>query len=112
MQPQLRAPFVGTSGRELVGGGPRLLRAFPGARAIATKGTWAEARLQAQDEYRNGFWGRLFPGQIPDPVLPELLDSKHFDLEGHELQIVDTGHTTSTSRSSTSATSTKQRSAL
>jgi glyoxylase-like metal-dependent hydrolase (beta-lactamase superfamily II) len=71
----------------------QLLSAFPDARAIATAGTVAEARVQARDEYRNGFWGRLFPGQIPEPVLPELLGSDRFELEGHELQIIETGHT-------------------
>jgi hypothetical protein len=63
------------------------------ARAVATPGTLAVARLQAQDEYRDGFWGRLFPGQIPEPVLPELLGSDRFALEGHDLQVVETGNT-------------------
>ena len=71
----------------------QVLTAFPGARAIATAGTLAEARLQAQAEYRDDFWGRLFPGQIPEPVLPELLDSDRFALEGHDLQVVQAGHT-------------------
>jgi glyoxylase-like metal-dependent hydrolase (beta-lactamase superfamily II) len=70
----------------------QLLGAFPGARAISTAGTLAEARIQAQDEYRVDFWGRLFPGQIPEPVLPELLESDRFGLEGHDLQIVEAGH--------------------
>ena len=48
----------------------QLLQAFPGAQAVATAGTIAEARLQASDEYRDAFWGRLFPGQIPRPVIP------------------------------------------
>jgi glyoxylase-like metal-dependent hydrolase (beta-lactamase superfamily II) len=71
----------------------QVLSAFPGARAVATAGTLAEARLQAQSEYRDDFWGRLFPGQIPEPVLPELLDSDRFALEGHDLQVVEAGHT-------------------
>jgi glyoxylase-like metal-dependent hydrolase (beta-lactamase superfamily II) len=71
----------------------QLRTAFSGARAVATSGTRAEASLQAQDEFRIGFWGRLFPGQIPEPVLPELLESNQFDLEGHDLQIVEAGHT-------------------
>jgi len=71
----------------------QLLTAFPDARAVATPGTLAEASRQAQDEYRVGFWGQLFPGQIPEPVLPELLDGNQFRLEGHELQIVEAGHT-------------------
>jgi glyoxylase-like metal-dependent hydrolase (beta-lactamase superfamily II) len=71
----------------------QLLEAFPGARAVATPGTLAEARLQATHAFRDEFWGRLFPGQIPEPVLPELLESSQFELEGHELQIVEAGHT-------------------
>ncbi len=71
----------------------QLLTAFPGARAVATAGTRAQASLQAQDEYRVGFWGRLFPGQIPEPVLPEIVAGDRFSLEGHELAIVQAGHT-------------------
>ena len=71
----------------------QLLAGFPGARAVATAGTLAEARLQARPEYRDDFWGRLFPGRIPEPVLPELLDGDQLDLEGHELRIVEAGHT-------------------
>ena len=71
----------------------QLLGAFPGARAVATAGALAEARTQAQDQFRIDFWGRLFPGQIPAPVLPELFEGDHLTLEGHDLQIVDTGHT-------------------
>jgi glyoxylase-like metal-dependent hydrolase (beta-lactamase superfamily II) len=71
----------------------QLLEAFPDTRAVATRGTLAEAGLQAEDEYRVDFWGRLFPGQIPDPVLPELLDGHRLSLEGHDLQIVEAGHT-------------------
>jgi glyoxylase-like metal-dependent hydrolase (beta-lactamase superfamily II) len=71
----------------------QLLEAFPDARAVATAGTLAAARIQAGDEYREGFWGRLFPGQIPRPVLPEALDGDRFSLEGHELHAVETGHT-------------------
>jgi glyoxylase-like metal-dependent hydrolase (beta-lactamase superfamily II) len=71
----------------------QLLAAFADARAVATAGTRAQASLQAQDQWRVGFWGKLFPGQIPEPVLPELLDDNQFSLEGHELQIVEAGHT-------------------
>jgi glyoxylase-like metal-dependent hydrolase (beta-lactamase superfamily II) len=71
----------------------QLLEAFPAARALATVGTLEEARIQATDDYRDGFWGRLFPGQIPVPVLPELIEGDTLRLEGHTLQIVETGHT-------------------
>jgi glyoxylase-like metal-dependent hydrolase (beta-lactamase superfamily II) len=65
----------------------------PALVAVATAGTLAEARIQAQDEFRVDFWGRLFPGQIPKPVLPELLEGSQLNLEGQDLQVVETGHT-------------------
>jgi glyoxylase-like metal-dependent hydrolase (beta-lactamase superfamily II) len=71
----------------------QLLQAFPGAQAVATAGTVAEARIQASGEYRDGFWGRLFPGQIPQPVIPAELAGDTIPLEGHELRVIQTGHT-------------------
>jgi len=71
----------------------QVLEAFPGARAVGTEGTVAEARLQASDEYRENFWGRLFPGQIPQAVLPEVLDGDTLLLEGSELRVMEAGHT-------------------
>jgi glyoxylase-like metal-dependent hydrolase (beta-lactamase superfamily II) len=71
----------------------QLLRAFPGAQAVATAGTIAEARLQASGEYRDGFWGRLFPGQIPQPVIPAELAGDIIRLEEHELRVIEAGHT-------------------
>lgn len=74
----------------------QLLSAFPGARAVATAGTIAEARIQASDEYRDGFWGKLFPGQIPQPVIPDELAGDTIPLEEHELRVIETGHTDTT----------------
>lgn len=74
----------------------QLLEAFPGAQAVATSGTVAEARLQASEEYRDGFWGRLFPGQIPPPVIPGELAGDTIGLEGHELRVIEAGHTDTT----------------
>jgi glyoxylase-like metal-dependent hydrolase (beta-lactamase superfamily II) len=71
----------------------QLLEAFPGAQAVATAGTIAEARIQAGDEYRDGFWGRLFPGQIPQPVIPAEVAGDTIDLEGHELRVIEAGRT-------------------
>jgi glyoxylase-like metal-dependent hydrolase (beta-lactamase superfamily II) len=71
----------------------QLLEAFPQARAVATAGTVAGTRIQAQDDYRERFWGRLFPGQIPVPVIPDELDGDRILLEGRELRVVGTGHT-------------------
>jgi glyoxylase-like metal-dependent hydrolase (beta-lactamase superfamily II) len=74
----------------------QLLQAFPGARAVATAGTIAEARIQASDEYRDGFWGRLFPGQIPEPTIPAELTGDTIVLEGHELRAIEEGRTDTT----------------
>jgi len=74
----------------------QLLQAFPGAQAVATAGTIAEARLQASDEYHDGFWGRLFPGQIPQPVIPAELAGDTIRLEEHELRVIEAGHTDTT----------------
>jgi glyoxylase-like metal-dependent hydrolase (beta-lactamase superfamily II) len=71
----------------------QLLEAFPSARAVATAGTLAQSRIQAGDAWRVGFWGKLFPGEIPEPVLPEVLDGDRLLLEGHELQILEMGYT-------------------
>ena len=77
----------------------QVLEAFPDAEAVGTAGTAAEARREAGDEYRVGFFGRLFPGQIPQPKIPTELSSDTIALEDHELQVIDTGHTDTTATS-------------
>ena len=52
-----------------------------------------EVQVQARPEYRDDFWGRLFPGQIPPIEFPEALDGDHFDLEGHEVRVIEAGPT-------------------
>jgi glyoxylase-like metal-dependent hydrolase (beta-lactamase superfamily II) len=74
----------------------QLLQAFPEAHAVATAGTVAEAHREAGDEFREGFFGRLFPGQVPQPVIPNELTGDTIPLEGHELRIIETGHTDTT----------------
>ena len=71
----------------------QLLRAFPGAQAVATEGTVAETRREAGDDYRVGLFGGLFPGQIPEPVIPAVLTGDSIPLEGRQLRVIDTGHT-------------------
>lgn len=71
----------------------QVLAAFPGAQAVATAGTIEEALVQATPEWRDNFWGRLFPGQIPQPVIPAEIASDVIPLEGSELRIIETGHT-------------------
>lgn len=71
----------------------QLRAAFPGVRVLATTGTIAELRVQAEPAYLAGFWEKLFPGQIPPVEFPEALDGDRFELEGHELHVIETGHT-------------------
>ena len=70
----------------------QLRAAFPGVRVLATAGTRAELEVQVRPEWRDDFWGRLFPGQIPDVELPEVIEGG-FDVEGHDLTVVEAGHT-------------------
>ncbi|MFF1879752.1 MBL fold metallo-hydrolase [Leifsonia sp. NPDC058230] len=70
-----------------------LRTAFPDARILATEGTIAELRIQAEPAYLAGFWEKLFPGQIPTVEFPQALDVDHFDLEGNELSVIEAGHT-------------------
>jgi glyoxylase-like metal-dependent hydrolase (beta-lactamase superfamily II) len=74
----------------------QLLQAFPGARAVATATTIAVARIQASNEYRDRFWGRLFPGQIPQPVIPAELAGDAIWLEDRDLRVIEAGHTDTT----------------
>ncbi|HEY0117226.1 MAG TPA: MBL fold metallo-hydrolase [Cellulomonas sp.] len=71
----------------------QLLEAFPGARAVGTPDTVADAPINDQPAFREGFWEKLFPGQIPTTVYPEVLQGDHLELEGHRLEVIDTGHT-------------------
>ncbi|WP_030143769.1 MBL fold metallo-hydrolase [Mycetocola saprophilus] len=71
----------------------QLLEAFPTARAVASAGSVAGARVQGSHATIENFWGRLFPGQIPAVVLPEALDSSRISLEGHDLEVIETGFT-------------------
>jgi glyoxylase-like metal-dependent hydrolase (beta-lactamase superfamily II) len=72
----------------------QLLEAFPNARAVATRGTVEAAQAQGEPAFVESFWGRLFPGQIPQPLaFPEVLDGNAFELEGHRLEVVEAGFT-------------------
>ena len=72
----------------------QLQEAFPGVRAVATAGTVEACRQQGSQEFVDSFWGALFPGQIPMPqVAPEALDGDGFELEGHRLEVIETGFT-------------------
>jgi len=71
-----------------------LLERFPNARAVATPNTVKVMRQNASPEFLRTAWKAAFPGQIPDKlVIAEELDGNVIDLEGHELVIVELGHT-------------------
>jgi glyoxylase-like metal-dependent hydrolase (beta-lactamase superfamily II) len=71
-----------------------LLERFPNARVVATPKTVKVMRQNASPEALDGAWKPGFPGQIPDKlVIAEELKGNVIDLEGHELVVVELGHT-------------------
>jgi glyoxylase-like metal-dependent hydrolase (beta-lactamase superfamily II) len=71
-----------------------LLDRFPNARAVATSDVVRLMRQQASPEIVGNFWSVYFPGQIPDRlVIAEELKRNVIDLEGHDLVVVEVGHT-------------------
>ena len=72
----------------------QLLQRFPEARAIARPNVVAAMRVSASPDVVANDWSRRFPGQIPDRlVVADTLEAETFELEGHEVRVVDTGHT-------------------
>jgi len=70
-----------------------LMRRFPGPIAYATEGTIRLMHQQAT-QGRAELWDIDFPGLIPDsPVVYQPIPAKGFELEGHRLVAVETGHT-------------------
>jgi glyoxylase-like metal-dependent hydrolase (beta-lactamase superfamily II) len=73
---------------------PLLLERFPRAEACATSEVVRAMRAQLAPESMDGFWRKLFPGQIPEnQLVAEPLDGNELVLEGHKLVAVDTGWT-------------------
>ena len=72
-----------------------LLKRFPNATAIATKGVLAHMEEQLSSEAQT-FWNTWFPNQITFPTSPpaNVLNTTDltFDLEGHKIQAVPVGH--------------------
>jgi glyoxylase-like metal-dependent hydrolase (beta-lactamase superfamily II) len=71
-----------------------LLNRFPKARAVATPDVVESMRRQASPEYVSSSWNARYPGQIPERlVIAEELTGNVIQLEGHELVVVEVGHT-------------------
>ena len=105
-QSKLQADWIAASGKNLTtiyvthGHGDHffglapLLERFPRARAVATAPVVEAMRAQLTPESIDSFWRRLFPGEIADRLLvAEALQEDQFQLEGHALVPVGTGHT-------------------
>jgi len=75
-------------------GNGALLERFPNARAVARPDIVRVMHQQASTEFLERFWKAGFPGQIPDRlVIAEELKGNVIDLEGHDLVVVELGHT-------------------
>ena len=73
---------------------PILLDRFPHARAVASAGTVEGMRKYTTPEALDKGPRARFPGQIADKIaLAEPLDSTEFEVEGHPLVVIETGHT-------------------
>ena len=71
-----------------------LLERFPRAKAIATPPVVEAMQAQLSPAWIDGFWRKLYPGQIPDRLpVAEPLDDNELDLEGHQLVAVNMGRT-------------------
>jgi glyoxylase-like metal-dependent hydrolase (beta-lactamase superfamily II) len=71
-----------------------LLNRFPKARAVATPDVVEAMRRQASPEFVSNFWEARYPGQIPEHlVIAEELKGNTIRLEGHDLLVVEVGHT-------------------
>ncbi|HEY6630113.1 MAG TPA: MBL fold metallo-hydrolase, partial [Rhizobiaceae bacterium] len=71
-----------------------LLARFPRARALATTAVVEAMRTQLTQASLDGFWRRLFPGQIPEGLrIADPIEGDVLELEGHELRVVETGRT-------------------
>ncbi len=105
-QAEILADWVAASGKNLTtiyvthGHGDHffgigaLLDRFPNARAVATPDVVKLMRQQASPDVLANFWNPLFPGQIPDRlVIAEEFKRNVIELEGHDLVVVEVGHT-------------------
>jgi glyoxylase-like metal-dependent hydrolase (beta-lactamase superfamily II) len=62
-----------------------------GAQVVAAAGTIEQMKRNV--DIRPAFWDALFPGQLPDtPITAVVPPNNRFELEGHELRIIEVGH--------------------
>src|ERR1700743_2151686 len=70
-----------------------LLDRFPRARAIATPKTLNAMQIYLSPAVER-LARRMFPGQVPTKLMaPEAYERDTFTLEGHEIRIIEQGHT-------------------
>jgi glyoxylase-like metal-dependent hydrolase (beta-lactamase superfamily II) len=62
-----------------------------GARVVATAGTIAQ--MNANAAARPFLWDKVYPGIPPSPVTAVTVPDNRLNLEGHDLVIVEVGHT-------------------
>src|ERR1700722_9828097 len=71
-----------------------LLERFPQAKAVATPEVVKAMLEHLSPSWIEGFWRRLFPGEIPDRLLvAEPLEGNDLELKGRKLVAVNTGRT-------------------
>lgn len=62
-----------------------------GAKVVASAGTIRQ--MHRNVSLRENFWDKLFPGQIPPTTVSAVTPSgNRFEIEGHELVIIEVGH--------------------
>jgi len=75
-------------------GAGTILKRFPKARLVATPSSIKVMEVNSSPQVLDGAWKLGFPGQIPDNlVIADELKGNLIDLEGHELVVVELGHT-------------------
>jgi len=71
-----------------------VLDRFPDARAFALPAVIEHMRVGSTAEFFEAFWSPRFDGKLPEElVFPQPLEGRSIDLEGHELVVVELGHT-------------------
>jgi glyoxylase-like metal-dependent hydrolase (beta-lactamase superfamily II) len=71
-----------------------VLDRFSGARALALPAVIEHAQAGSTPQFFEAFWTPRFDSRLPrNLVLPQPLDGNTLELEGHELVVVELGHT-------------------